>query len=73
VTAKSFLTKSKKQPPKLRHHKATGQAYTVISGRAVYFGRFESTEATQRYHQTIAEWLAAGKNAHAPCHEIIIV
>jgi len=72
VTVKENFTKSKKQPPKLRHHKATGQAYTVISGRAVYFGPFENTEANQKYHQTIAEWLAAGKNAHAPCHEITI-
>ena len=25
--------------PSLRHHKATGQAYAVLNGKAVYFGR----------------------------------
>ncbi len=72
MTAKNSITKSKKSPPKLRHHKATGQAYAVISGRAVYFGVFGTVEATQKYHQTIAEWLAAGKNIHMPCDEITI-
>jgi integrase len=64
--------KSKKQPPKLRHHKASGQAYAVISGKAVYFGLFGSTEATQKYHQVIAEWLAAGKQVSEPQNEITV-
>ncbi len=47
--------------PSLRHHKATGQAYAVLNGKAVYFGRNDDPQAEQKYHQAIAEWLAAGK------------
>jgi len=47
--------------PSLRHHKATGQAYAVLNGKAVYFGRSNDPQAKQKYHQAIAEWLAAGK------------
>ena len=47
--------------PSLRHHRATGQAYAVLNGKAVYFGRVDDPQAEQKYHQAIAEWLAAGK------------
>jgi len=47
--------------PSLRHHKASGQAYAVLNGKAVYFGRHDDPESQQRYHQAIAEWLAAGQ------------
>jgi len=47
--------------PSLRHHKASGQAYAVLNGKAVYFGRNDDPQAEQKYHQAIAEWLAAGK------------
>jgi hypothetical protein len=49
------------QTPKLRHHKATGQAYVVLNGHAIYFGRSGTEEATENYHTTIAEWLSSGK------------
>ena len=26
--------------PKLRHHKATGQAYVVLNGKVIYFGPY---------------------------------
>jgi len=58
--------------PKLRHHKATGQAYAVLSGRAVYFGPYGTAEANQRYHQAIAEWLAAGKQIDQSPNDITI-
>ena len=53
----------KKTPrtPSLRHHKATGQGYVVLNGRAIYLGRFGEAETTQRYHQLMAEWMANGK------------
>lgn len=57
--------------PKLRHHKATGQAYVVLNNKSIFFGAYGTPEATQKYHQTIAEWLAAGRLSQAP-HEIII-
>jgi len=47
--------------PKLRHHKATRQAYVVLNGHAIYFGRYGTQEATENYHKTIAEWLSCGK------------
>jgi integrase len=53
----------KKPPhvPKLRTHKATGQGYVVLNGRAVYLGRADQPDTERRYHQVIAEWLAAGQ------------
>ena len=51
----------KRRVPSLRHHKATGQAYAVLNGKAIYFGRSDDPQAEQKYHQAIAEWLAAGK------------
>ncbi len=47
--------------PKLRTHKATGQGYVVLNGQAVYLGRAGLSETERRYHQVIAEWLAAGQ------------
>ena len=52
--------------PKLRHHKATDQAYVVLNGKAIYFGPSGTDEATEKYHQTIAEWMAAGKQLDQP-------
>ena len=65
-------TKKTTQIPKLRHHKASGQAYAVLNGRAVYFGPYGTPEAAQQYHQVIAEWLAAGKQADQPPNDITI-
>ena len=52
-----------RKAPKLRHHTATGQAYVVLNGRAIYPGRFGAPVTRQRYHRLIAEWLAAGRQA----------
>ena len=60
------------QTPKLRHHKATGQAYVVLNGRAIYFGRYGTEEATESYHKTIAEWLSCGKQTPAETIEITV-
>ena len=37
------------------------QAYAVRNAKAVCFGRSYESRAEQKYHQAIAEWLAAGK------------
>jgi len=58
--------------PKLRHHKATGQAYVVLNGKAIYFGPAGTSEAEQKYHQAIAEWLAAGRQHPQPPTDITI-
>ena len=58
--------------PKLRHHKATGQAYVVLNGKAIYFGPSGTPEATEKYHQSIAEWIAAGRQLDQPLDDITI-
>ncbi len=64
-------TKRKSHTPKLRHHKATGQAYVVLNGKAIYFGPWGTDEAVESYHRTLAEWHAAGKN-HTAGEDITI-
>jgi hypothetical protein len=54
-------SRGKTVAPKLRHHKATGQAYAVLNNQAIYFGRYDSDEAVELYHKTIAEWVANGR------------
>jgi integrase len=61
-----------KRTPKLRHHKATGQAYAVLNKKYIFFGLYGTPEATQKYHQTIAEWLAAGKHVGQSPDDITI-
>jgi len=58
--------------PKLRFHKATGQAYAVLNGKYLFFGQYGTPEATQKYHQAIAEWMAAGKQLNPPPEAITI-
>jgi len=58
--------------PKLRHHKATGQAYVVLNGKSLFFGLYGTPEANEEYHRTIAEWLASGNQLVQPPHEITI-
>jgi hypothetical protein len=67
-----IVESKKNKTPKLRHHKATDQAYVVLNGRAIYFGRYGTEEATESYHKTIAEWLSCGKQAPAATSEITI-
>jgi len=64
----------KKNPrvPSLRFHKASGQMFVVLSGRAIYCGRPDETATEQRYHQAIAEWLAAGKRLAADPDQITV-
>jgi len=40
----------RKNPPKLRLHKASGQGYVVLNGAAVYLGRHGKPETLRRYH-----------------------
>ena len=57
--------RQKSRVPSLRLHKASGRAYVVLSGKAVYCGRYGDPEAQAQYHQVIAEWLAAGQQLPA--------
>jgi hypothetical protein len=51
------------RPPKLRHHKPTGQGYVVLNGKYIFFGPYGDPEVTEQYHRTIAKWVA---NGHYP-------
>lgn len=57
--------------PQLRFHKASKQAYVLINGHFVYLGRAEDPEVQNRYDQTIAEWLARGRQLAT--HQSVIV
>jgi len=58
--------------PKLRHHKATGQAYVVLNGKSIFFGAYGTPDATEEYHRTIAEWMASGNQLVQSPQEITI-
>ncbi len=60
------------QRTKLRHHKATGQAYVVLNGRYLFFGPYGSPDVVEQYHRTIAEWRAAGKNPPSEAEQTTI-
>ena len=64
--------KNNNKVPKLRIHKATGQAYVVLNGRAIYFGNPRTCDPQVQYHKVIAEWLANGRQPQAPPNEITI-
>ena len=56
-----MISKENRRVPSLRFHKASGQSYVVLSGKAIYCGKPDDPATQQRYHQAIAEWLAAGQ------------
>lgn len=58
--------------PSLRHHKASGQGFVELNGRRIYLGRFDVPGTRQRYHRTIAEWIANGKRLPVDAREITI-
>ncbi|MBK9120408.1 MAG: hypothetical protein IPM18_12520 [Phycisphaerales bacterium] len=62
---------SKPRVPKYRLHKASGQGYVVLNGQARYFGRADDP-ASERYHQVVAAWLAAGRQAAAAPEQLTI-
>ena len=58
--------------PSLRLHKASGQAYVVLSGKAIYCGKPDDSAAEQRYHKALAEWMAAGRQLPAEPNTITV-
>ncbi|MCI0499013.1 MAG: tyrosine-type recombinase/integrase [Planctomycetales bacterium] len=58
--------------PKLRHHKPTGQAYVVLSGKYIFFGPYGSPGVEEQYHRTIAEWHANDRQPGKEPEEITI-
>jgi len=51
--------------PSLRFHKASGQNYVVLSGKAIYCDRPDDPATEARYHEAIAEWMTAGRQLQA--------
>lgn len=51
--------------PSLRFHKASGHHFVVLSSKAVYCGRKGDPQVEARYHQAVAEWIAAGRQMPA--------
>lgn len=49
--------------PKLRLHKASGNAAVMLDGRYLYLGEYGTPEAQERYDRLIAEWLANRRKA----------
>lgn len=47
--------------PSYRHHKASGQAFVVLSGRHVYLGPHGTKLSRDAYDRTVSEWLARGR------------
>jgi integrase len=55
------LHRNSSSVPKLVHNQASGRGVVRLNGRDVYCGKFGTAECEARYHQVIAEWLAAGR------------
>lgn len=51
--------------PKLRQHKASGQAAVVLNGHWRYLGKFGTAEAQREYNLLIATWHGNGRSLHA--------
>jgi integrase len=49
------------RPPKLCHHKATGQGYVLLNGKERYLGVYGATDTLAAYNRVIAEWLSSGR------------
>lgn len=54
------MGRKSKPIPSVVHHRPTGQAGVRIGGKDIYFGRWGSKEAKQRYAKLIAEIDAVG-------------
>ncbi len=63
----------KRRVPKLRHHKASDRAVATFNGRDIYFGRFGTSNALQRYHRYVAEWDANNRQPPIPKGEDVTV
>ena len=48
---------AKPRIPKLRRHSA-GLAFVQLAGRRIYIGKHGSSEAEEKYHRLLAEWIA---------------
>ena len=60
----------RKSVPSYRLHKPSGQARTIIDGRHVYLGKYNSPESRQRYARLLAELAQPGRDAEPVTNDI---
>ena len=59
------MTRRNTQIPNLIKHRS-GQARACFSGRDLYFGRFGTPEAQEKFDRTVAAWLSNGRRLPDP-------
>ena len=59
----------RKSVPSYRLHKPSGQARTIIHGRHIYLGKFNSPESREKYARLLAE--LSQPNSTATSHSIL--
>lgn len=59
--------------PKLRVHKASGQAYIFTNGKRIYFGPHGLPTTIQKYHRLAAEMAATGGLLPPPPTELLTI
>ncbi len=52
------MPKKSLRTPSYRLHRPSGQARVIIDGTHIYLGKYDSPESWEKYHRTVAEWLA---------------
>ncbi|MDA7977748.1 MAG: hypothetical protein MPJ50_03130 [Pirellulales bacterium] len=52
--------------PKIRLHKASGNAFMQWKGRRIYLGRFGTSTAEAKYHEVLAACLAGDATRAKP-------
>jgi hypothetical protein len=72
VTA-ATIARRRKAVPSFRCHKASNQSFVELNGKRIYLGRYDLPETREKYHRTIAEWLAASRKPAAAPGGIAIV
>jgi hypothetical protein len=60
------MSVARRLSPKYRHYKPKDLGVVRIDGSDVYLGRYNSPESLERYHRTVAEWLAGQPLSAAP-------
>lgn len=58
--------------PSLRVHKASGRAFVELNHRRIYLGPHGEPETQERYHATIAEWIANGRRLPVDPNQVTV-
>jgi len=66
-------SRPRQKTPAYRRHKPSNQGFVELNGRRLYLGRYDFPETVERYHRTIAEWLANGCQVNVDPETITVV